>query len=126
MVIKWYIDRTHSDLTIYQRTIKQKEAEEIVIAATRRNLIPQLEKKKLRERTDYNLYLVDGTQRGKFNMMKIKADILRDCTQPKRLLLLKHARENSEFVAKYEALESRIPEIAAACTKRDMIPLSSV
>ena len=126
MKIKWYIVRTHIDETV-RKGKKQKKQEQNIIDATRRNLITQLKEKCLEEGSDFNLYLVDGTERGKFEMPKLRDDLLTDCPEAKKLVLLKHAKENGKVVAKAKlsALQSRIPKVAAACTKRDKIPLSS-
>ena len=123
---KWYIVRTQIDLTI-EMGKKRKRNEQKIIDEIRENLIKQLNEKGLDEGRGFNLYLVDGTEEGRFDMPKLRDDLLRDCPEAKKLLLLKHAKDNGQFVAqaKKEAMQSRIPKIAAACTKRDMIPLSS-
>ena len=126
MKIKWYIVRTQIDVTI-EFAKKRKRNEQKTIDETRGNLIIQLKEKCLEEGSDFNLYLVDGTERGKFEMPKLRDDLLTDCPEAKKLVLLRHAKENGKVVAmaKLTALQSRIPKVASACTKRDKIPLSS-
>ena len=119
--IKWYLVRTHIDLTIMKGKRMRKKPEEIV-KTVRQRLVDQLKDKKMTELIHFKLYLVDATSHEEYELPKLMKDLAKDCQREKRLLLLKHTRDlgAKTIDMKFEELKLRIPKVARASSTRLM------